>query len=670
MLKKLFLITFFSILTERYLFADFFSVCGIKENELRNIEYVLKNSSNRFIPREIDDIKNETFKRALYLLSFYKEGAAFPEEFIDIVGVKDVKKIRRFKEYVINYILKKNENNKTFVIDKLYDMNLETSDFLFILKNKYFNQDFYGEQTINNYLNIVFFDKLLSIDDIKFLIKKYRNAVDDKMLLQQVRLRLWNKKTEDNSRLRMFIRDVKYKEIALKIQEFNEIFNKITSRTVKLKNGTTRRSFSKLSKEQKNAICKKWNGYDEYVDLCCIENNKRDIKYIRKILKNNLNSSFLPGKWLTYRLYFIREIINANEKITDEDYEMLVNGGRLANDEYYTQQFFAGFISFLRKDYSSAVLHFSKCTEIAKFAEYASKAYYWLGLSYRRLSDKTKSDVAFNEGKKHIFTMYGQLSASELEEETEKKIKEYISSFNQKSDILCDDINFVLGYLEQKRRQDKGLSEILLNYIDENVDKMKLFNALSVIKDDFGRKVAKTFGFYALRFDVAYDKITFPTVSHENDSLVKAVIKKESNFTPLTIGGAGERGLMQIMPSTGRVLARMMGIKYDHTKLLVSDKYNVDMGKFYLDNLLYRFDNNKLLALASYNAGGGNVEKWIARNGDPRDMTTNEEIVTWIEKIPFSFTRGYVVHILGAEMVYDVLQEIKLNAEQEQKTEK
>ena len=109
MLKKFFLITFFSILTEKSLFADFFSVCGIKENELRNIEYVLKNSSNRFIPREIDDIKNETFKRALYLLSFYKEGAAFPEEFIDIVGIKDVKKIRRFKEYVINYILKTNK---------------------------------------------------------------------------------------------------------------------------------------------------------------------------------------------------------------------------------------------------------------------------------------------------------------------------------------------------------------------------------------------------------------------------------------------------------------------------------------------------------------------------------------------------------------------------------
>ena len=83
------------------------------------------------------------------------------------------------------------------------------------------------------------------------------------------------------------------------------------------------------------------------------------------------------------------------------------------------------------------------------------------------------------------------------------------------------------------------------------------------------------------------------------------------------------------------------------------------MGRFYLRQLLDRFNGHKLLALASYNAGSGNVLKWIQKNGDPRDMKTNEEIAMWIERIPFSQTRDYVIKILGAEMVYDAIKKIK-----------
>ena len=62
--------------------------------------------------------------------------------------------------------------------------------------------------------------------------------------------------------------------------------------------------------------------------------------------------------------------------------------------------------------------------------------------------------------------------------------------------------------------------------------------------------------------------------------------------------------------------------------------------------------------MAAYNAGGSNVEKWIKKNGDPREMQTNDEVVEWIEKIPFAFTRTYVAYILGFEMVYDVIKKI------------
>ena len=108
------------------------------------------------------------------------------------------------------------------------------------------------------------------------------------------------------------------------------------------------------------------------------------------------------------------------------------------------------------------------------------------------------------------------------------------------------------------------------------------------------------------------------------------------------------------MPGTGKVLAQNMGLKFDKKKLLKDEEYNVKMGSFYIDLLLERYDYNKVLALAAYNAGGINVDKWIVNGGDPRLLKSNQEIAEWIEKIPFAQTREYVVKVLGYEMVYDV----------------
>jgi soluble lytic murein transglycosylase len=62
---------------------------------------------------------------------------------------------------------------------------------------------------------------------------------------------------------------------------------------------------------------------------------------------------------------------------------------------------------------------------------------------------------------------------------------------------------------------------------------------------------------------------------------------------------------------------------------------------------------NYPLAIAAYNAGQGNVNKWIAANGDPR--LPGADMIKWIEQIPFSETRGYVQHVLENAVVYDTL---------------
>jgi soluble lytic murein transglycosylase len=76
------------------------------------------------------------------------------------------------------------------------------------------------------------------------------------------------------------------------------------------------------------------------------------------------------------------------------------------------------------------------------------------------------------------------------------------------------------------------------------------------------------------------------------------------------------------------------------------------LGSAYFRRLVNTWDGNYPLAVASYNAGAGNVRKWINAYGDPRG---NVDIVSWIEKIPFEETRGYVQRVLENSVVYDRL---------------
>ena len=77
------------------------------------------------------------------------------------------------------------------------------------------------------------------------------------------------------------------------------------------------------------------------------------------------------------------------------------------------------------------------------------------------------------------------------------------------------------------------------------------------------------------------------------------------------------------------------------------------LGTSYLSTLLDQWGGNVPLAVASYNAGTGNVRRWIAANGDPR--LPGADVVRWIEAIPFSETRNYVQRVLENAVVYDAM---------------
>jgi soluble lytic murein transglycosylase len=136
-------------------------------------------------------------------------------------------------------------------------------------------------------------------------------------------------------------------------------------------------------------------------------------------------------------------------------------------------------------------------------------------------------------------------------------------------------------------------------------------------------------------------------------ALAQGITRQESSFDRMAVSSAGARGMMQLMPGTARQVAGQLSLPYDFGRLTSDPSYNMMLGTSYFSTLLDQWGGNAVLAVASYNAGTGNVRRWIADNGDPR--LPGADMVRWIEDIPFSETRNYVQRVLENAVVYDTL---------------
>jgi soluble lytic murein transglycosylase len=116
---------------------------------------------------------------------------------------------------------------------------------------------------------------------------------------------------------------------------------------------------------------------------------------------------------------------------------------------------------------------------------------------------------------------------------------------------------------------------------------------------------------------------------------------------------------MQLMPATANEVARGIGLPYDRGALTENPQYNIQLGSTFIGKMLNYYDGNYVLAVAAYNAGPGNVNKWMRRIGDPR--TPGTDIVAWVENIPIPETRNYVQRVLENLVMYDALYPEKAN---------
>lgn len=150
------------------------------------------------------------------------------------------------------------------------------------------------------------------------------------------------------------------------------------------------------------------------------------------------------------------------------------------------------------------------------------------------------------------------------------------------------------------------------------------------------------FAVWRILFPLDYEESLVAGASSEglDSSLVAALIWQESAFDSDARSPVGARGLMQIMPRTGSELARRLGIRRLPPQQLDVPANNLKLGAIYLDDMIDRFGGRVERALAAYNAGPTRVVRWTA---GPRVIPAEE----FIESIPFTETRNYVMNILS-----------------------
>lgn len=145
-----------------------------------------------------------------------------------------------------------------------------------------------------------------------------------------------------------------------------------------------------------------------------------------------------------------------------------------------------------------------------------------------------------------------------------------------------------------------------------------------------------------------WDEVTEAATGYGYDPRIfHALVREESSFNKDIVSWAGARGLSQLMPATARRVGEWLDINVTRQSSF-DPLTNLRIGSRYMEFLQDRFRGNMFLAVGGYNAGEGNIDRWLRERGN----TPTDEFV---ENIPFRETRSYVKRVMGTYQVYHVL---------------
>ncbi|MES0862430.1 lytic transglycosylase domain-containing protein [Ruegeria sp. SCPT10] len=325
---------------------------------------------------------------------------------------------------------------------------------------------------------------------------------------------------------------------------------------------------------------------------------------------------------------------------------------------YADLEWLSGFLALRRlNDPATAVRHFQNFSDAVQSPISKGRGGYWLGRAYAAQGEAEKAYEAYAIGADNQTSFYGLLAAEQIGRPFDPELATPRRAPHWRQADFTNSSVLEAGLLLLKAGED-NLSERFLTHLVESLDPVQAAQlgdlAIELNEPHLAVMIAKRAATTGTVLPAAYYPVH--PVADMGLPMAKemtlAIARRESEFDPVVISGAGARGLMQVMPATAKLVAQELGILSGHqTGRLTSDwQYNAKLGANYLSGLAADFNGNVVMMAAGYNAGPRRPISWMERYGDPRRGQV--DVVDWIETIPFSETRNYVMRVAESLPVY------------------
>lgn len=362
------------------------------------------------------------------------------------------------------------------------------------------------------------------------------------------------------------------------------------------------------------------------------------------------------SKWWKTRHIRIRDALENGRP--GHAVKLLANHGQTEGVGLADALWLHGWISLVYMEKpAKAYEYFLKLEKAVSFPVSKSRAQYWLGRSAEASGKKEQALQWYRLGAEHNTTFYGQLAAAKLQKKAPLLLPQNVQPTTAQLQQFQNDPRVKVVYMLAEMGMEDEAYTFIRHLIDGSKNhaaaKMTAELALLFKRQDMALQASKE----ALKNHIVLPQTSYPfyRVTFRpavEEPLMWAITRQESLFNPTVESSAGAKGMMQVLPSTAREIARKNDIPYHQSKL--SDPmYNLRLGSAYLGEMVRHFNGSYILAIAAYNAGPGRSRQWQAKFGHPG--RTPEEAVDWIERIPFSETRNYVQRVLENLQVYRAL---------------
>ncbi len=425
-----------------------------------------------------------------------------------------------------------------------------------------------------------------------------------------------------------------------------------------------------------------------YLKAACYRTLKRESDLLQA--RNLALRQYPQSTWTEQLLYSVATYYDVDNRVEELEAAYGELSSRFPAGRYAERASWKlAFCAWTRQRYEDALSRFARHMQSWPDAESVSGCAYWMGRCYEKLGDYLNALLLYQRTRglaNHSY--YGRLAQDAGEAIARKgagtkyggadaglkKALQLIDGIKQVPIVVSQPPSQVNAVIERARQlvsadlPEQAISELRFTSTRYRQDKAILYLSARIHErgGNYRASIAalsRAFPSYALLPTASIPEevsgLLFPTAyvelvrSHSaanrlDPAIVLGLIRQESAFMANAKSRADARGLMQVLPGTGRQLARQAGIKGYATAKLFQPDINLALGTRFLSSLLEQFAGRIELALAGYNAGTQRAQRWQAAFGEA-------DMAEFVERIPLAETRQYVKQVLTNSAHYAVL---------------